>query len=331
MKNRTLIILASILIFLGQLGCTGLQPQGYRATKTHPIPVIFDTDIGGDIDDTWALAFILASPELDLKLVVTDYGNTEQKAIIAAKFLHRAGRTDVPVGIGTKQGKSVGAQIHWAKDYNLDQYPGTVHQDGVQAMIDTIMNSKNPITLIATGPVPSVRDALKREPRIAKRCRLIVMGGSFDLRKPDKPNDPIPECNVLCSPIAARIAYGAEWDVTMAPLDSAGQVVLAGEQYARVRNSKNPTAKALMENYNIWYGRSGKGKPAERSSTLFDTVAVYLAFADEFLQMRDMHVRVTKQRTTVTDSEGKLTHVAMGWKNIDAFYKLLASRIADYR
>ncbi len=40
------------------------------------IPVILDTDIGGDIDDTWALAMLLKSPEVDLKLVVTDYGNT---------------------------------------------------------------------------------------------------------------------------------------------------------------------------------------------------------------------------------------------------------------
>ena len=33
------------------------------------VPVILDTDIGGDIDDTWALAMLLKSPELDLKLV----------------------------------------------------------------------------------------------------------------------------------------------------------------------------------------------------------------------------------------------------------------------
>jgi inosine-uridine nucleoside N-ribohydrolase len=40
------------------------------------IPVILDTDIGGDIDDTWALAMMLRSPELDVKLVVTDTGDT---------------------------------------------------------------------------------------------------------------------------------------------------------------------------------------------------------------------------------------------------------------
>ena len=33
------------------------------------IPVIIDTDIGDDIDDTWALVFALLSESLDIKLV----------------------------------------------------------------------------------------------------------------------------------------------------------------------------------------------------------------------------------------------------------------------
>ena len=63
----------------------------------NKIPVILDTDIGGDIDDTWALAMVLKSPELDLKLVVTDTGNTTYRACVTAKMLEVAGRTDVPV------------------------------------------------------------------------------------------------------------------------------------------------------------------------------------------------------------------------------------------
>ncbi len=42
-----------------------------RALTNNPIPVILDTDIGADIDDTWALAILLRSSELDLKLVTT--------------------------------------------------------------------------------------------------------------------------------------------------------------------------------------------------------------------------------------------------------------------
>ena len=39
----------------------------YLASK----PVVFATDIGGDVDDTWALAHILRSKELDLNIVLT--------------------------------------------------------------------------------------------------------------------------------------------------------------------------------------------------------------------------------------------------------------------
>ena len=48
------------------------------------IPVVFETDIGGDIDDTWALGMLLKSPELDVKLVTSDSGNDVYRAKILA-------------------------------------------------------------------------------------------------------------------------------------------------------------------------------------------------------------------------------------------------------
>ncbi|MGI6299757.1 MAG: hypothetical protein ACOX52_01655 [Verrucomicrobiota bacterium] len=76
--------------------------MGYaqHAPAAEPIPVIYDSDIGDDIDDTWALGLLLKSPELDLKLVVGDYGKATYRAKIFAKMLETAGRTDVPVGLG---------------------------------------------------------------------------------------------------------------------------------------------------------------------------------------------------------------------------------------
>ena len=64
------------------------------------IPVILDTDIGFDIDDTWALGLLLKCPELDVKLITTSSDNTPIKAKLVAKFLEIVGRTDIPIGIG---------------------------------------------------------------------------------------------------------------------------------------------------------------------------------------------------------------------------------------
>ena len=49
-----------------------------------PIPVILDTDIGLDVDDVWALAFMLRCPELDIRLIVTDTGDTHYSARLVA-------------------------------------------------------------------------------------------------------------------------------------------------------------------------------------------------------------------------------------------------------
>ena len=54
--------------------------------------VVLDTDIGADIDDTWALALLLCCPELDLRLVTTVTGDTTYRARIAADR-HLCGRS----------------------------------------------------------------------------------------------------------------------------------------------------------------------------------------------------------------------------------------------
>ena len=56
------------------------------------IPVILDTDIGLDVDDVWALVFMLKCPEPDAKLITTDTGDTHYAARLVAKLLGIAER-----------------------------------------------------------------------------------------------------------------------------------------------------------------------------------------------------------------------------------------------
>jgi len=64
--------------------------------------VIFDCDLGDDIDDAYALALLIASPELDILGIVMDYGNTPKRAQIACRMLYETGRENIPVVIGRK-------------------------------------------------------------------------------------------------------------------------------------------------------------------------------------------------------------------------------------
>jgi inosine-uridine nucleoside N-ribohydrolase len=199
------------------------------SAKAGRTPVVFDTDIGTDIDDSWALAQMLRSPELEVKLVLTATGDTRYRASIAAKFLEAAGRTDVPIGIGVNQKMPDGTRNlePWIAGFDLAKYRGTVHADGVAALIDLVMHSTEPVTIIAVAPVPNLAEALKREPRIAERCRLVGMHGSFD-RGYGNSVQPAAEYNVKDQPQAFRAVFSAPWrDILITPLDTCGTIEIA--------------------------------------------------------------------------------------------------------
>jgi inosine-uridine nucleoside N-ribohydrolase len=294
------------------------------AADPKKIPVILDSDIGDDIDDTWALALVLKSPELDLKLVVTDYGKQEYRGKVAAKFLEIARRTDVPVGLGVDAAKGDGPQADWVKGYDLAGYPGKVHRDGVGALIETVMATPG-ITLICIGPLPNIKAALEREPRIAERARFVGMHGSLRKGYGGK-KDPDPEWNVKGDPAACRAAFTAPWEMTITPLDTCGLVQLRGEKYKALRGSPDPIARTLIENYRLWCGKD-PGRADRESSILFDTVAVYLAFSRDLCAMERLGVRVKDDGFTVIDEKAKAMDCAMEWKDLGAFEDLLVKRI----
>jgi inosine-uridine nucleoside N-ribohydrolase len=296
--------------------------------KQKRIPVILDTDIGGDIDDTWAFAMLLRSPELDLRLVTTATGDTEYRAKIVARLLEVAGRTDVPVGVGlpTKMDAKHRTQLPWVADYDLGRYPGKVQRDGVAALVEAIMSSPEPVTLVAIGPLTNVAAALAREPRIADRARFVGMHGCVRRSHGGKA-EVIAEYNVKADAVACQRVFAAPWEKTITPLDTCGLVRLTGEKYRAVAASSDPLARAVIGNYEVWKRSGGWVKEPGVSSILFDCVAVYLAFSEELLAMRRMKLSVTDDGFTREDPAGSEVDVALDWKGLGAFEDLLVARL----
>jgi inosine-uridine nucleoside N-ribohydrolase len=317
-------------LLLGIFFCLNIVSIVSNPTFAAPIPVIYDSDIGDDIDDTWALGLLLSSPEFDVKLVVGDQGRTQYRAKLFAKFLETAGRTDIPIGIGLDVNSSgEGHQAEWVKDYDLKDFPGTVHEDGVQAIIDIIMNSNETVTLIAVGPLPNIKEALKREPKIAEKARFVGMHGSVRLGY-DGSKEISAEYNVKADAAACQAALSAPWDITITPLDTCGLITLTGEQYQKVFTSNNPIAKAIVKNYGFWCHNQdwfNKDLCDKQSSTLFDTVAVYLAMSQEFVKMEELPITVTDDGFTKIDERGNKMNVATEWKNMEAFKNFLVERL----
>ena len=319
---RRMIVFAMFLAAASGFARTSISADSPARPK---IPVILDTDIGDDIDDTWALALLLKSPEVDVKLVVSDRGNTVYRAKIIAKLLQTAGRTDVAVGVGIRQNeKEDGRQAAWVADYDLARFPGKVHEDGVAALIDTIMNAPQPITLICIGPVPNIRAALERQPEIAKRARFVGMHGSVRKGYNGGP-EPSKEWNVVADAKAAQAVFTAAWPMLITPLDTCGVVRLRGDKYRQVAECSDPVTKAVIENYRIW-SKAGD-KPLEASSVLFDTVAIYLSFSTELVNVERLPIRVTDDGFTRIDAQGKQIDCAMSWKDLGAFEDFLVARL----
>jgi inosine-uridine nucleoside N-ribohydrolase len=112
---------------------------------------------------------------------------------------------------------------------------------------------------------------------------------------------------------ACRAAFAAPWEVTITPLDTCGLVRLRGERHAQVRDSDNPPAQAVMENYRIWAKDLSwtQPDPEAASSVLFDTVAAYLAFSEDLLTMEEIGLHVTDDDHTVIDGTAKPIRCAM--------------------
>ncbi|MDX2185518.1 MAG: nucleoside hydrolase [Opitutaceae bacterium] len=320
MKNLLLLLLTLFLV---------------PALSAKKVPIIFDTDLGTDIDDTWALAQILRSPELDVKLVVSDSGDTRYRAALITKFLQTVGRSDIPVGVGHfvgPMGDDVKNQLPWLRDYDIASYPGTLHEDGVGAMIDLIMNSPETLTVVAVGPCPNIKRALEREPRIAEKCRFVGMYGSFNVGY-EPGSTPAAEANVVVDPAALRAVMAAPWkDILLTPLDTCGTITISGEDYRKIWCAMDDVMlKALIENYCHFAGRvrwMNCNWFTQNSTTLFDCVAVYLAYDESLVNVETVMFDITDDGYTRASPTGAFkARVAMTWKDEAAFEHDLASRL----
>ncbi len=318
------------------LSCLAIAAATALASKASAArtPLVLVTDIGTDIDDSWALALALRSPELDLKLVLTDPADTPYRAKVAAKFLEAARRTDVPVGIGDNSGPKGDDNktlTPWIAGYDLSKYPGKVYPDGIAALIDVVEKSDRPVTIVAIGPVPSLALALKRAPGIAAKCRFVGMFGSFDVGYGGGPVSP--ETNVRVDPSGLRTVLSAPWqDILLTPLDTCGFVSLTGDRYHAIWSSTgDPVLRALIESYCIFAPRQNWMNCdffATRSTTLFDCVAVYLAYSEDLVETETLRFDISDDGYTRRSPTGAFkARVALRWRNRDGFEADLAGRL----
>ena len=250
---------------LGVLLCLG---QLY--SQETPMKVILDTDIGDDIDDAWALAFVIAHKHFEPLGITVTHGNTPARARMACKMLHLTGRDSIPVFVGRQTGqKEYSYQFTWAEDFTAKQPDARKAGDFI---VETLRRNPGQVTLIAVGPLQNLADALRKEPRLGKLVKRVVLMGGCVYGTSEK-QEPIAEYNVYSSVADSQLVYGAGLPLTIVPLDSTTHVKLSDVERDQLQRYASPLTFALEALYRLWLE-----KPQSRM-TLHDQLAVAEAAA----------------------------------------------------
>lgn len=291
------------------------------------IPVILDTDIGNDIDDTWALGMLLNSPELDLRLLLTSTGDARYRAKVAARFLEACGRSNIPVGIGISRVDGSPETMHeYVDSYRLEKYPGEILENGVDRALELI-DTEPELTVIGIAPLTSLAELCRRSGRAVSRCRLCVMGGAI-AKQHRGVNGAIAEYNIKLDVPAARRTFLAPWrEVRLTPLDHCGDIVLSGMNYRKITEASSPIPRNILQQYAVWRNYWRHDGPVCASSILYDTAAVHLAYSDEFTRMEWLKLVVDDCGFTRISPEEREISVAMEMTEPAAFQQRLVERL----
>src|SRR5262245_57807435 len=190
------LIGVSILLACCAYGGSALQPGKMK--------IILDTDIGDDIDDAWALAFVIAHQDFEPLGVTITHGNTPARTKIATKMLHLTKRDDIPVAVGRKTSAGYFHQYTWAEDFTAKQ---PITQPAADFIVEQVKKYPGEVTITAVGPLQNLADALRKDPNLPKLVKRVVLMSGCVYGTADKPGAPIPEWNVYQSTADAQLVY----------------------------------------------------------------------------------------------------------------------------
>lgn len=250
------------------------------------IKVLLDTDIGSDIDDAVALAYLLCQKRCDLLGITTCTGQADKRAEMASAICRNVGRGDVPIHVGCthamlidipqKLAPQAAALGNW--DHQRDFPAGTA----VDFLRRTIRANPGQVTLLTIGPLTNIAVLFALDPEIPSLLgQLVLMCGRFF----DSMGG---EWNSINDPHASAIVYGNGCQSRPPRHISYGLDVTMKCQMPADEVRRRFTAKALKpvsDFAEIWF----KDRP---EITFHDPLAAACIFEPQLCQYRTGKVTV---------------------------------------
>src|SRR5450432_2830995 len=313
---------AAVAIFaLGLVVCIRPALITAQGTPTAPEKIIIDTDIGDDVDDAFALALAVQSPELEILGVTTTFGDTEARARITDRFLEELGRAEIPVLAGKPSAtKNPMSQRRYA---DAAHFTKPSHADAVDFLLDQIRRHPGEITLIAIGPLMNVGAAIDKDAATFRKLkRVVLMGGSIKRGYGDlgytAAVEPMPEWNILNDIPSAQKLFTSGVPLFVMPLDST-QLKLDEVKRAFLFTQGTPVSDALTILYHQW---------GQQTPTLFDVMAVAYVVNPQLCPTEAMHILVDEKGFTRPEPGAANAQVCLD-SNSEDFFKFYLRRVAS--
>jgi inosine-uridine nucleoside N-ribohydrolase len=276
--------------------------------------VIFDCDLGDDIDDAYALGYLLTLQDrYEILGITTCYGRTDDRAILAQKFLSVTGETQIPVYVG-KNTSSSSVRANWYADqfYWAMGSPLTKKPIGATDFIRSQLKKyPGEVIIFSVGPVTNLAP-LGAELQKAKA--IYAMFGSFKIGY-DGSSKINSEWNVLCDIPAAKSFVQSGANIIYAGLDVTAMVKLSAENRLKLLMRQSPLTSIMQGLYVLW---------GQETPTLFDPVAIGMETNPELFTTEKVHVYVDDQGFTRLDPN-KPANATIGTsiKHIEFIQKLM--------
>ncbi len=143
------------------------------------LKVHLDTDIGGDIDDLCALAYLLKHPNIEITGITTVAEQDGKRAGYVKRVLEIAGRTEIPFKAGSDVSLN---RFRYRPGYPIEEdYWGT-KVESVKSDLDDALelmrkSVENDAVIIGIGPYTNLYYLDKKFPGILRKANLYLMGG----------------------------------------------------------------------------------------------------------------------------------------------------------
>ena len=307
-----------VLLLVSCFLCTAVVAQN---TAHAPERIIIDTDIGDDVDDAFALALAVKSPELQILGVMTTFGDTETRAKLTDRFLAEVGRPEIPV----LAGKANVAQNPMSQRRYADggRFAKSSHGDAVEFLLGQIQKYPGEITLIAIGPLMNLGAAIDKDAATFRKLRRVVlMGGSIRRGYGDlgytRPVPPMPEWNILNDVTSAQKLFTSGVPLFVMPLDST-QLKMDEVKRAFLFSQGTAVTDQLTILYQLW---------GQQTPTLFDPMTVAFVLKPELCPVQGMHIRVDEKGYTREEPGAANAEVCLD-SNAEDFFRFYLKRVAE--